>query len=154
VFKEDIDVMIEKEKKKNPNPFFFSPFEKGCLVSKKWKNHILLFNKFYVIPKHLLIVTKKVESQRSLLTKRDFKTTIEVLLSMGENALAWYNHGVNSGGCSKSHKHLSVIPINKRTLATLPLLKLAEELIGTQQITWDDEASHGCFSVTAFWFLH
>jgi ATP adenylyltransferase/5',5'''-P-1,P-4-tetraphosphate phosphorylase II len=56
-----------------------------------------MFNKFYVIPKHLLIVTKKVESQKSLLTKSDFETTIEVLLSMGEKALAWYNHGVNSG---------------------------------------------------------
>jgi ATP adenylyltransferase len=71
MFKDDIDVMIEKEKKKNPNPFS-PPFEEGYVISQKWKNHILMFNKFYVIPKHLLIVTKKVESQTSLLTKSDF----------------------------------------------------------------------------------
>ncbi len=86
-------VIGNKSKEEDP---FSPPYEKGMVITDKFKDHLLMFNKFYRIKYHSLVVTKKYEYQADLLNKSDFEATIEVLLAMG-TSLAFYNHGLLSG---------------------------------------------------------
>ena len=57
--------------------------------------HVGLLNKFYVVPHHLLIVTRHFESQESSLTPADFQTLWSCLAEY--NSLGFYNSGAAAG---------------------------------------------------------
>lgn len=59
----------------NKHPPFEPPFEDGMFISEIGVDHYLLFNKFAVVPNHLLVVSNGFIPQSLILTKSDFLTT-------------------------------------------------------------------------------
>lgn len=94
------------------NPFL--PYDKKMEVDplSRHTDHVLLFNKFSLVPNHLLVITRHYESQASSLTKNNFGATIEAMemfgLGQGE-WLAFYNRG-KLAGASQHHRHLQLLP--------------------------------------------
>lgn len=71
-------------------------------------SHLALLNKFNVVERHLLIVTRAFEHQEQLLTQADFAA---LWLCLREYpALGFYNGGTTAGA-SQKHKHLQLVPL-------------------------------------------
>lgn len=88
------------------NPFL--PYEQALFVADVSDSHVAILNKFNVVDSHLLIVTRKFEQQRELLTLRDFEAWWRCL---GEyDSLGFYNGGPEAGA-SQPHKHLQLVPL-------------------------------------------
>jgi ATP adenylyltransferase len=99
------------EPKQNP----FLPFDRNLHVSDLHpsQRYVLLFNKFCVIPEHLLVITREYIGQSAPLVAEDFEAVEEVLRGLeGSGAkakpLAFYNSGPDAGA-SQSHRHFQVI---------------------------------------------
>lgn len=91
---------------KPANPFL--PPERNLVVASVTDSHLAILNKFNVVPRHLLIVTKEFEEQETLLTLQDFEA---LRLCMTEyEGLGFYNGG-EAGGASQRHKHLQLVPL-------------------------------------------
>ncbi len=87
------------------NPFA-SP-DPDLVVSGLTGTHVCLLNKFNVVDRHLLIVTRRFVDQDELLDESDFEA---LALCMKEiDGLAFYNGGVVAGA-SQKHKHLQLVP--------------------------------------------
>ena len=96
----------EKETGKYFNPFL--PYEKDLFVSDISSTHLCLLNKFNVVERHLLIVTRDFEEQSNLLNFNDF---MALWICMREiDGLAFYNGG-KEAGASQRHKHLQLVPL-------------------------------------------
>jgi ATP adenylyltransferase len=95
----------QKESNSNFNPFL--PYEKDLFIADIQENHVLILNKFNVVNYHLLIITRKFESQDSILNIEDFSALWKVLKQI--NGLGFYNGGKLSGA-SQPHKHLQLVP--------------------------------------------
>jgi ATP adenylyltransferase len=88
------------------NPFL--PYEPDLFVADVAPDHVALLNKYPVIAHHLLIVTRRFESQETLLTAGDFSA---LAACMGQiDGLAIYNAG-ETAGASQPHKHLQIVPV-------------------------------------------
>jgi ATP adenylyltransferase len=88
------------------NPFL--PYEQALFVAAVSATHVAILNKFNVVDRHLLVVTREFEEQRALLTLRDFEAWWRC---MGEYAsLGFYNGGAEAGA-SQAHKHLQLVPL-------------------------------------------
>jgi len=77
---------------------------------------IVLLNKFSVIPRHFLLVTKEFQSQVSPLLPAELVQTYLLLsaaLKLGQKFFAFYNCGSNSGA-SQPHKHIQFIPLDSQ----------------------------------------
>jgi len=70
-------------------------------------NHRLLLNKFPVMARHLLIVTRQFEAQETALSAADFAALAPLI--MANDGLGFYNGGAVAGA-SQAHKHLQWIP--------------------------------------------
>lgn len=91
---------------KEASPFL--PYEKDLFVADISKSHVAVLNKFNVVDKHLLIVTREFEDQETLLTREDFEA---LSACMDEyEGLGFYNGGA-AAGASQSHKHLQLVPL-------------------------------------------
>jgi ATP adenylyltransferase len=105
------DEARRKQKAESPtgetkNPFL-SP-EKDLIVADISDTHLAILNKYNVVEHHLLIITRRFEDQKFLLTIEDFEA---LLLCLAEyNGLGFYNAG-QEAGASQSHKHLQLIPL-------------------------------------------
>jgi ATP adenylyltransferase len=92
---------------KNPaNPFL--PPEPDLTVAEISRTHIALLNKFNVLDKHLLLVTKGFEHQETLITRDDFRALFACMAEYG--GLGFYNGGA-AAGASQLHKHLQLVPL-------------------------------------------
>jgi len=89
-----------------PNPFL--PYEKSLFVADVSERHVAILNKFNVVDRHLLIVTRAFEDQRALLTPEDFAAWWRCLSEYP--SLGFYNGGVEAGA-SQPHKHLQIHPL-------------------------------------------
>jgi ATP adenylyltransferase len=88
------------------NPFL--PPEPELTVSQVSRSHLAVLNKFNVLDRHLLIVTRRFEHQETLLTPDDFRA---LLACMEEYpGLGFYNGGA-AAGASQPHKHLQLVPL-------------------------------------------
>lgn len=87
------------------NPFL--PPEAALTLGTAGGTHLLVLNKFPVIERHLLIVTREFEDQRAPLVVADFAALAGLLGSLG--GLGFYNGGCEAGA-SQRHKHLQWIP--------------------------------------------
>ena len=88
------------------NPFL-QP-EPELTVAPISRTHLAVLNKFNVLERHLLIVTRGFEHQESLLTRDDFRA---LCVCMAEyESLGFYNGG-RVAGASQSHKHLQLVPL-------------------------------------------
>lgn len=89
----------------NFNPFL--PPEPGLTVGPLGDGHLAVLNKFPVIARHLLIITRAFEEQTAPLTHADFVALASVMNALG--GLGFYNGGTEAGS-SQRHKHLQWIP--------------------------------------------
>lgn len=86
----------------------FLPPEKDLVVADISDTHIAVLNKFNVVDRHILIVTRRFENQEMLLTLKDFEA---LWLCMSEyDSLGFYNGG-RDAGASQQHKHLQSVPL-------------------------------------------
>ncbi|MBO3704939.1 MAG: phosphorylase [Candidatus Accumulibacter sp.] len=88
------------------NPFL--PPEPELTVGAISRSHLAVLNKFNVLERHLLIVTRDFEDQRNLLGVADFHALYACLAEYP--ALGFYNGG-RIAGASQQHKHLQVVPL-------------------------------------------
>lgn len=79
--------------------------------------HRLLLNKFPVMPRHLLIVTRDYEAQEQALNADDF-AAMAPLIALNDG-LGFYNGGAIAGA-SQAHKHLQWIPQRPPLAQRLP----------------------------------
>lgn len=99
------------------NPFL--PPEAALVLKSLGTGHKLIFNKFCVVPQHMLIITDGFIHQDLPLSFEDFSACTEALRWLedsneqndpeGEGWLFFYNSGPESGA-SQPHRHLQVIP--------------------------------------------
>lgn len=107
------------------NPFL--PYEEALFVAALPPDHVLLFNKFNVIDRHLLIVTRAFEDQETLLTPADWAALWCCLDDVG--GLGFYNGG-QAAGASQPHKHLQLVPLPLAAEGpALPLAPLLAEAL-------------------------
>lgn len=88
------------------NPFL--PHETELFVAEVSPTHIALLNKYNVVDRHLLLVTRAFVDQRALLTPRDVEALWRCLAEYP--GLGFYNGG-KEAGASQPHKHLQFVPL-------------------------------------------
>lgn len=98
-----IDTVIRRAPDFNP----FLPPEPELTVAALGDSHLVVLNKFPVIARHLLIVTRDWEAQTATLTLADFSALATVIATHG--GLGFYNGGLEAGA-SQAHKHLQWVP--------------------------------------------
>lgn len=86
------------------NPFL--PYEPDMFVCDLPSAHVCLFNKFNVLDRHLLIVTRAFADQDDALDAGDFAALAPLLEALG--GLGFYNGGTVAGA-SQPHKHLQLV---------------------------------------------
>lgn len=95
-------------KKEWRNPFL--PYDRALWVEDLAASHVLLLNKFNIVPWHCLVVTAEYRSQLDDLDAHDLAATWAVVQAMPHGGLAFYNCGPVSGA-SQPHKHVQVVPL-------------------------------------------
>jgi len=125
LFRKNVDKEAEtRAQKKDP---FAPPYEPGMVISDRFEDHLLMFNKFFIVRGHVLVVTKRFESQQERLRVKDFEATLLTMWAVGES-FAFYNHGVLSGR-SQPHKHVQVMPLGEEAKELLPYLAVFERYV-------------------------
>lgn len=95
-----------KQKQRQANPFL--PYDERLFVANISATHVCLLNKFNVVDRHILLVTRAYEEQTDPLTAADFAALWRSLQEI--DGLAFYNGGTKAGS-SQPHKHLQVVPL-------------------------------------------
>ncbi|MFM7070243.1 MAG: phosphorylase [Planctomycetota bacterium] len=93
------------------NPFL--PYETALHVADLPPHHVCLLNKFNVVDRHLLVVTRDFASQLEPLNADDF-SALAICLAAADG-VGFYNGGP-AAGASQQHKHLQWIPVPPRDL--------------------------------------
>ena len=88
------------------NPFL--PPEPELTVGAVGPVHVAVLNKYPVIDRHLLIVTREFIPQEALLDRQDLGALASVMREFP--SLGFYNGG-KAAGASQPHKHLQVVPL-------------------------------------------
>lgn len=122
---------LRRAQKKKGNPFL--PYEKELFVADVGPAHIALLNKFNVMERHLLIVTREFEDQENLLTPADFSALWTCMAEY--DAVGFYNGG-EAAGASQSHKHLQIVPLPLAEQGPpVPIQPLVDEIRDAGRIT-------------------
>lgn len=87
------------------NPFL--PHEPALFVADLSPTHLCLLNKFPVVDRHLLVVTRAFAPQEEVLDVADFAALLACMRQI--DGLAFYNAG-KIAGASQRHKHLQLAP--------------------------------------------
>ena len=104
--KDNFSPLVNKDNQVGKDPFV-EPFENGAFIDELTDTHSLIFNKFSVCERHVIVITKEFMRQIDPLDIEDFKASIITMVSL--NAFMFFNQGFNSGA-SIMHKHMQVIP--------------------------------------------
>ncbi len=122
---------LKRAQENKGNPFL--PYEKDLFVTDLSPTHLALLNKFNVMERHLLIVTREFEDQENLLTSSDFEALWTCMKEY--DAVGFYNGG-EAAGASQSHKHLQIVPLPLADQSsTIPIQPLVDEVKETGRIT-------------------
>ncbi|MGD2083174.1 MAG: hypothetical protein PVF91_09420 [Chromatiales bacterium] len=106
------------------NPFL--PPEPELTVGAVSDTHVAILNKFNVLDRHLLIVTRRFEHQERLLGPEDFDALWRCMAEY--DALGFYNGG-EVAGASQPHKHLQMVPLPLLPdLAEVPVTPLLDRV--------------------------
>ncbi len=103
---QDTQASGDGERARRRNPFL--PYDVDLYVADASKTHVCLLNKFNVVDRHLLIVTRRFEQQESALTLQDFDALSRCMVEY--DGLGFYNSGTIAGA-SQPHKHLQFVPL-------------------------------------------
>ncbi|KIW02630.1 hypothetical protein, variant [Verruconis gallopava] len=96
----------------NPDPALFIA---DLPPNSSEPSHLLLLNKFPIIPSHFLLVTKVNKAQTAILEADDLEMSYECLRawedgSQGRRLYGFFNSGEHSGA-SQAHRHLQFVPV-------------------------------------------
>ncbi|MFO8152941.1 ATP adenylyltransferase family protein [Thioalkalivibrio sp.] len=86
----------------------FLPPEPELTVAEVSSRHLAVLNKFNVLERHLLIVTRAFEPQETLLSPGDLRALFACMAEYP--SLGFYNGGTVAGA-SQAHKHLQLVPL-------------------------------------------
>jgi len=89
-----------------PDPF--ADPDPDLVVGRLSDTHLCLLNKFPVLDRHLLLVTRVFAPQQAWLDAADWAAWAACLAEIG--GLGFYNGGPEAGA-SQAHKHLQVVPL-------------------------------------------
>lgn len=101
------------------------PIEPDLFVADISDTHIALLNKFPVISRHLLLVTRRYAPQEALLDLADFEALAACLRD--DDALGFYNGGAEAGA-SQAHKHLQLVPLPLAPEDAVPMAVLFKSM--------------------------
>ena len=87
------------------NPFL--PPESALTLGALTPEHLLVLNKYPVMSRHLLVITRHFQAQTDPLSSGDFAALGQLISANG--GLGFYNGG-GIAGASQAHKHLQWIP--------------------------------------------
>lgn len=122
---------LKRAQEKMGNPFL--PYEKDLFVADLSPTHLALLNKFNVMERHLLIVTRQFEGQENLLAPADLEALWTCMKEY--DAIGFYNAG-EAAGASQAHKHLQVVPLPLADLGpAIPIQPLVDEVKEIGKIT-------------------
>ncbi|KAF9940560.1 bifunctional AP-4-A phosphorylase/ADP sulfurylase [Mortierella antarctica] len=112
--------VVKSVQKSNP----FLPHTPALYVTDASEEHKILLNKFCIVPRHFLVVTKDFCQQTDPLSPEDMLAVWNTLKAVRntQDALAFYNCGSRSGA-SQPHKHMQVLPLE----APAPIAALVRE---------------------------
>ncbi|KAE8151088.1 HIT-like protein [Aspergillus avenaceus] len=89
-------------------------------IPRENPTHVLVLNKFPVIPNHFILATKAWKPQTDILEKGDLEATYACVKAWGEEhqakgtdpqrLFAFFNSG-NESGASQPHRHLQFLPV-------------------------------------------
>jgi len=85
----------------------FLPYDEELHVADVSDTHVALLNRFPVMERHLLIVTRDFEDQERPLTRADLGALAACMAELP--GLGFYNAG-RAAGASQPHKHLQLVP--------------------------------------------
>lgn len=88
------------------NPFL--PPEPDLLVAQISASHLAVLNKFNVMARHLLLVSRCFVDQEAWLAREDFEALAGCMVEF--DALGFYNGGA-AAGASQPHRHLQLVPL-------------------------------------------
>lgn len=94
------------QRRTRTNPFL--PPEPELTVGHLSPTHCAVVNKFPVIARHLVVITRRYARQEAALDRDDFAAALRCLAE--GPALAFYNGG-RAAGSTQGHKHLQVVPL-------------------------------------------
>jgi ATP adenylyltransferase len=118
------------QRREGRNPFL--PPDPRLVVAPVGDEHLAVLNKFNVLDRHLLVVTRAFVDQERPLDRADFDALWRCLAE-GE-ALAFYNSGVVAGA-SQAHKHLQLVPLPLVDgLPGLPIEPLVGPVLDTDRL--------------------
>ncbi|KAL1963825.1 hypothetical protein VTN77DRAFT_7756 [Rasamsonia byssochlamydoides] len=119
-------------------------------IPRAQPSHILVLNKFPVIPNHFILATKEYKPQTDLLEKDDLAATFACLTAWNEQnndddgrpqrrLFAFFNSGQHSGA-SQPHRHLQFLPVEDMQAQAAapdsdPWVPLIDQLSTSQAIT-------------------
>ncbi|KAI0762132.1 HIT-like protein [Trametes elegans] len=117
-FSADAPPAAEREQEKKRLDPFAPPYVPSLFLGEmrdeeEGAEYVILFNKYSVVPHHILMVTKEFQSQTSPLMPPDLVQAYLFLLAAkktGRKFFAFYNCGDQSGA-SQPHKHIQLLPI-------------------------------------------
>jgi sulfate adenylyltransferase (ADP) / ATP adenylyltransferase len=95
-----------KAKTQPDDPFL--PYEQDLFVARVSSTHDALLNKYNVIDRHMLIVTRRFVHQEALLDRADLAALAACVAEF--ESLGFYNGGAVAGA-SQPHKHLQMVPV-------------------------------------------
>eukprot|EP00826_Nyctotherus_ovalis_P065685 TRINITY_DN9660_c0_g1_i5.p1 TRINITY_DN9660_c0_g1~~TRINITY_DN9660_c0_g1_i5.p1 ORF type:complete len:334 (+),score=58.07 TRINITY_DN9660_c0_g1_i5:173-1174(+) len=125
----------------------YGPFAKeNCkpiFIANLSETHCLLYNKFHLVPYHVIIVTKEFVKKNTPLNADDFFASLKVMKAL--HGLVFFNSGPKSGG-SQEHKNLQSIPYSCYLYHSIPI----DILIDSQPI----DESTPYFTLPQFNFKH
>jgi ATP adenylyltransferase len=87
---------------------FQPPYEADLYLGEVSRTHVALLNKFNVLDRHLLLITREDRPQTELLDESDFDALLRGLDAI--DGIAFYNGGPEAGA-SQPHKHLQIVPL-------------------------------------------
>jgi len=111
------------------NPFL--PYEAALWVADLSDTHVCLLNKFNVVDRHVLLVTRAFEDQEEPLGPADFAALWACLEETG--GLGFYNAG-EVAGASQRHKHLQIVPLPLGPGAAFPFAARLEGLTAKEGV--------------------
>ncbi len=122
--KEEEEQKQEEEKKEdkpqqNKSDVFAPPYVPNLLVKELGEDHVMLLNKFCVVPQHFLMVTKEFASQELPPSPATLALAYRIVSAHRSGAsntelLSFYNCGQTSGA-SQPHRHLQFVQCPRST---------------------------------------
>ncbi|CAJ0648972.1 4354_t:CDS:2 [Entrophospora sp. SA101] len=91
------------------------------LFVQEYGKHVILLNKYCIVPYHLVIATKEFEKQTNPLNPEDMASIwFCIMHNKSQPTLVFFNCGELSGA-SQPHKHIQVIPLPSEARFTPPI---------------------------------